>query len=103
MMTQVALIQLVSIQEVIMSEQEIKRGLRLVRYGGVVVTVAVLTSLVAFAMMTGNAIGGLFGGRFQLTFSYIFLVYVFNSLIFLFFFFFFFAFFFSLGQNSSIS
>src|SRR5258708_38493424 len=71
MMTQVALIQLVSIQEVIMSEQEIKRGLRLVRYGGVVVTVAVLTSLVAFAMMTGNAIGGLMGEGFNLMLPYI--------------------------------
>ena len=54
-----------------MSEQEIKRGLRLVRYGGVVVTVAVLTSLVAFAMMTGNAIGGLMGEGFNLMLPYI--------------------------------
>ncbi len=54
-----------------MSEQETKRGLRLVRYGGVVVTVAVLTSLVAFAMMTGNAIGGLTGEGFNLMLPYI--------------------------------
>ncbi len=43
---------------VTMTEQEVTRGIRLVRYGGIVVTVTVFVVLVAFAVVTGNAIAG---------------------------------------------
>jgi hypothetical protein len=43
--------------EVIMTEAEVQRGLRLVRYGGVVITVTVFVALLAFALVTGNALG----------------------------------------------
>ena len=39
-----------------MTEQEIKRALNLVRYGGVVVTVTVFVALLAFAIVAGRAI-----------------------------------------------
>ncbi len=44
-----------------MTEQEVTRGIRLVRYGGIVVTVTVFVVLVAFALVTGNAIAGVGG------------------------------------------
>lgn len=44
-----------------LTEQEVKRSLRLVRYGGVVITVTVFVTLLAFAVVTGSAIGGATG------------------------------------------
>ncbi len=38
-----------------MTEQEVTRSLRLIRYGGVVVTITVAVVLVAFAVVVGNA------------------------------------------------
>ena len=40
-----------------MTEQEIKRGLGLVRYGGIVITVVVFVILLGFALVTGSALG----------------------------------------------
>ncbi len=40
-----------------MTEQEVKRGLGLVRYGGIVITVVVFVVLLGFALVTGNALG----------------------------------------------
>jgi hypothetical protein len=39
-----------------MTQQEIKRALNLVRYGGVVITVTVFVALLAFAIVAGRAI-----------------------------------------------
>jgi carbon starvation protein CstA len=44
-----------------MTEQEVQRSLRLVRYGGVVITVTVFVTLLAFAIVTSGAIGGATG------------------------------------------
>ncbi|HLY27376.1 MAG TPA: hypothetical protein VKQ72_13620 [Aggregatilineales bacterium] len=38
-----------------MSEDQVKRGLRLVRYGGIVVTITTFVVLLAFAVMIGSA------------------------------------------------
>jgi hypothetical protein len=43
--------------EVIMTEAEVQRGLRLIRYGGIVITITVFVVLLAFALVTGNALG----------------------------------------------
>lgn len=40
-----------------MTQAEVQRGLRLVRYGGVVITVTVFIALLAFALVAGNAFG----------------------------------------------
>ena len=40
-----------------MSEDQVKRGLRLVRYGGVVVTITTLIVLLAFTILIENATG----------------------------------------------
>jgi Mn2+/Fe2+ NRAMP family transporter len=39
-----------------MTDQEVQRSLRLVRYGGVVITVTVFVVLLAFALVAGQAI-----------------------------------------------
>ena len=39
-----------------MTQQEIRRALNLVRYGGVVITVTVFVALLAFAIVVGRAI-----------------------------------------------
>jgi hypothetical protein len=44
-----------------MTEQEMKRSLSLVRYGGVVITVTVFVALLAFAIVTSGAIGAQMG------------------------------------------
>ncbi len=40
-----------------MSEDQVKRGLRLVRYGGLVVTITTLIVLLAFTILVENATG----------------------------------------------
>jgi Mn2+/Fe2+ NRAMP family transporter len=42
--------------EFFMTDQEVQRSLRLVRYGGVVITVTVFIVLLAFALVAGQAI-----------------------------------------------
>ena len=54
-----------------MTEAEVQRGLRLVRYGGIVITVTVFVILLAFAVVTGNAIPGASGATFNSLLPYI--------------------------------
>jgi hypothetical protein len=40
-----------------MTEADLQRGLKLIRYGGVVITVTVFIVLLAFSLVVGNALG----------------------------------------------
>lgn len=44
-----------------MTQEQLDRGLRLVRYGGVVITVTVFVVLLAFMVVVGNSIGSATG------------------------------------------
>jgi hypothetical protein len=44
-------------EEFAMTEADLQRGLKLIRYGGVVITVTVFIVLLAFSLVVGNAMG----------------------------------------------
>ena len=47
---------------VFMTQEQFNRGLRLVRYGGVVITITVFIVLLAFMLIIGNSIDAATGG-----------------------------------------